>query len=459
VAEAFRLYGVRDVAVGAGAVWAVGEGRRRAGRPPVLFRIDPDDGEVVARFVLDPRPGRSRATVQRVAAGPSGVWVALRYGRRAGDILRIDPCTGEIAARIDARGAPGDIALAGDAIWFLSNARRGLGSVSLHRIDPSTDEIVATPVRERLHHVGGSEMLPSFAVGDDDVWVSSFEDGRQHALRIDTHTNDVTVEPLALKHFSPVAVTAGGVWFIGRGGLARLDIDALDASRPLELPMAPTDASFDPASGNLWLAGYHAEIVRVEERDCAVGSDGWEPGISRQKPPIVLACGRTTEGRPVELFTFRDAGGPCLSIAGLPGGTRACGRVPSERVPQVRAGIGGPVIVQRSPGAPIELYGETGGEAQRVTIRYRTSADGPVRQRRAALLRARDDESLEAAGIRRPFGYFIGSVPPTAQDIVATARTRSGDVIDRADFDPIVDSMPPRAFIVRRQAPGHVSPD
>lgn len=101
-------------------------------------------------------------------------------------------------------------------------------------------------------------------MGEDDVWVSSFENGRQHALRVDTDTNDVTVEPLALKHFSPVAATADGVWFMGRGGLAHLDSDTLEASRPVGLPVAPTDASFDPASGNLWLAGYHAEIVSVE---------------------------------------------------------------------------------------------------------------------------------------------------------------------------------------------------
>ena len=264
VTESVRLPGAQDVAVGAGAVWIVAAGPRRAGWPQVLVRVDPDDGEVVARSRIAPRPGEARAAVQGIAAGPSGVWVTLRYGRRAGDIVRIDPRTGEIAARVDARGAPGDIALADDSVWFVSNARRGLGRVSLHRLDARTDEIVASPVRQRLHHTGGSELLPGFAIGEDEVWASSFENGRQHALRVDTTTNDVAVAPLALKHFAPVAVTADGVWFIGRGGLAQLDIDTLEADRPIELPIAPTDADVDPAGDSLWLAGYHAAIVRVE---------------------------------------------------------------------------------------------------------------------------------------------------------------------------------------------------
>lgn len=258
-----RVPDVQGVAASAGAVWAVGSARRQGPQRDVLFRIVPDDGEVVARISLGSRPDRPRAAVQRVAAGPSGVWVAVRYSRRAGDILRIDPDTNDVMARIDARGVPGDIALGNDAVWFLSDPRPGIGGVSLHRIDPSTNEIVATPVREKLHDVGGSEMLPSFAVGQDDVWVSLFAGGRQQALRVDTHTNEVTVEQLGLRHFSPVAVTDDSVWFIGRGGLVRLETETLEADQLLDLPIAPTDASFDPATGSLWIVGYDPEVVRI----------------------------------------------------------------------------------------------------------------------------------------------------------------------------------------------------
>lgn len=187
-------------------------------------------------------------------------------------------------------------------------------------------------------------------------------------------------------------------------------------------------------------------------RDCAVDLDRSGPDVSGEKRAILLACGQTGEGRSVAIYSSREAaGGPCLSIAGMPGGVRACGRAPSERVPPVRGDVSGPTIVQRTTNAPIELYGETGSDARRVTIRYLAS-DGVVRRKRATLLRAHGHEALEAAGIRRPFGYFVGSVPASADGIVATAHTRSGDVVGRAGYDALVGSMDPTVFIAQRQS-------
>src|SRR5688572_4179697 len=62
---------------------------------------------------------------------------------------------------------------------------------------------------------------------------------------------------------------------------------------------------------------------------------------------VTLACGETAAGRELRLYSFQDAGGPCVVLAGLPGGTRGCGRAPSERVPASSAAIGGPAIVRR----------------------------------------------------------------------------------------------------------------
>ena len=163
----------------------------------------------------------------------------------------------------------------------------------------------------------------------------------------------------------------------------------------------------------------------------------------------MLACGRVGGGTAVELFSFRDAARPCINIAGLSGGTRACGRAPSEQVPPAHMAIGGPVFVQRSPGAKLELYGETAPNVRRVVLRYRLSGRG-VGLRPATLIRVTDDEALRAAGIRSPFGYFVGFVPPRATDISAEAHARRGDVLGRLDFDGVVRSLQPTAFVATR---------
>lgn len=160
----------------------------------------------------------------------------------------------------------------------------------------------------------------------------------------------------------------------------------------------------------------------------------------------MLGCGQTVDGFEVELYSSRDAAGPCLSIAGLPGGTRACGRAPSERVPPTRAAIGGGAIVRRSAGSRLELYGETAPHVRRVVLHYRLPRGRPS-QRPATLIRARDHTALRAARIRTSFGYFVGSVAPRAIRVSAEARDSSGTVLGRLRFDRLARSMHPTAFI------------
>ena len=163
----------------------------------------------------------------------------------------------------------------------------------------------------------------------------------------------------------------------------------------------------------------------------------------------MLGCGRNRAGAALQLFSFRDDGGPCLNIAGLPGGTRACGRAPSERVPPARGAIGGGAIVRRSASAQLELYGETAPNVRRVILRYRLP-HGRAGERPAALIRVIDRAALTAAGIRKPFGYFVGAVPPRAAQISAVALDASGDLLGRLGFDRLARDLHPTGFIVKR---------
>ncbi len=170
------------------------------------------------------------------------------------------------------------------------------------------------------------------------------------------------------------------------------------------------------------------------------------PGGGAGRRAVTLGCGVTPAGRELQLYAWGDDAGPCLYLAGLPGGTRGCGRAPSERLPPSFAAIDGPAIVKLPGRAPLELYGETGPRVHRVVLRYRLR-QGHRSRLEALLLRIRNRAALAAAGIRRPFGYFVGMVPRRATQVVAEARDRPGETLDRFEFDRVVSSMHPTVFI------------
>jgi hypothetical protein len=199
-------------------------------------------------------------------------------------------------------------------------------------------------------------------------------------------------------------------------------------------------------SGDRDPAATRADATVASDERCRVGAARGAPGLPVGERAIVLACGRTRAGNEVELYSFEDAGGPCLNIEGLPGGTRACGRAPSERVPPARAALTGPAIVRRSARAGLELYGETAPDVRLVLVRYRLP-HGRQRQNRATVIQVGDRAALRAAGIRRPFGYFIGTVPPRARQVLAVARGRSGEILGRLEFDRLARGMHPTVFI------------
>jgi hypothetical protein len=226
---------------------------------------------VVARIPLDLRlRGRRAKSVDGVAAGSGAVWVALNYGGIRGEIVRIDPRTNEVVARVGARGRAGEIAATAHAVWFLSDrtveASKG---VSLRRIDPATNMLVATPVRRDLEDVGGNAVLPRFVVGTDSLWTREFRNGRYVAVRVDTRTNRVTRREVAPR-FDPVAVSAGLVWTVRPHRLVGLDEASLSEAASVGLEVGATSVAFDRSDDALWVAsqvarrGEHPKLVRVD---------------------------------------------------------------------------------------------------------------------------------------------------------------------------------------------------
>lgn len=281
----------RAVAVGAGAVWSAGEAciGPHPDDPdvcvtePRLSRIDPDTDKVAATVAIPLPPGTrpDTASTSAVAVGAGAVWLAVGWGPATGELVRIDPTTNAIVARIPTGGDVGDLRLGAGSLWLLSHPEQigetKVGGASLLRIDPATNTVVATPIRGGLPFLGGggTEYPPVLAVGRDAAWVAAPTAAHPRlALRVDAQTGRVSREQLPVDHFNPVAVEQDAIWFIGSDGsnatLARLDARTLQQTDTTKLPLAAVQAALDPAAENLWLvspptlATERARVVRVQ---------------------------------------------------------------------------------------------------------------------------------------------------------------------------------------------------
>jgi class 3 adenylate cyclase/DNA-binding beta-propeller fold protein YncE len=159
-----RVLGVSQLAVGAGAVWAINPDR-------TVSRLDPDTGRRLATV---------RVTASAIAAGREGVWAVA--GGPA--IVRIDPRTNEAGRLIEL----GTDDLTGLAVGDGSVWATDLGQGVLWRIDPGPDPITRT--------IDLGFGVTAVAYGGGAVWVTNFV--RDELVRVDARTNKVTARiPLA----------------------------------------------------------------------------------------------------------------------------------------------------------------------------------------------------------------------------------------------------------------------
>jgi len=144
-------------------VWVTGNG------PSMLARIDPQTNEVVSQSPMDGSPCG-------IALGPDGrLWVALLS---VGRVVAVDPATAAVDATVDGLGSQLWGLKAGfDAIWVVDRSHR-----ELVRIEPGSAKVGA-----RIP-IGPSGSGLAIAAGA--VWVVDDVDGSLR--RIDPATNAVT---------------------------------------------------------------------------------------------------------------------------------------------------------------------------------------------------------------------------------------------------------------------------
>jgi hypothetical protein len=262
-------YAPSKIAAGAGGVWVagvtnqVGPSGSTADWETGVTRIDPVTNTIVDAGIV---PGGFPRDIE---AGAGGVWVALQTDNRDGELARIDPSTLEEQARIDFDAVPHRILYTGDVLWAVTDGPEGVV-----RIDPATSEVTGTADFR-------SQMVLHAAAGEGAVWLAGWlsqfdpsvgtgSDDRVLSVRVDASTLEVEqgriFEP-PNDSFRPFGVGAGGVWFLGREGIARLKVDTMEVDVAVPLEEGPMQTEFgvlDEASESIWIANYRHTVTRID---------------------------------------------------------------------------------------------------------------------------------------------------------------------------------------------------
>jgi hypothetical protein len=287
--------------------------RPRAWRPaPVMAAIAVAAGvlgiAVAARFLESPDPPPARLKVIAVvpvggtpvdgALAAGSLWVADFTGR----VVRVDPATRRVTARIEFDGNPGSIAGDRDAVWVLAEDRGG-PSTHLYRIDPAENRIGSG----RFSKAGyGSPPDGGIAVGAGAVWSVRWSHDPAGIERVDPATEEVTLR-IRLDNPASVAVGDGVLWAITTDGtLTRFDAGS---GRVLErVPeLAPSHVNrgvirtLAADGGAVWALGVDSrQILRVEEGRVTKRfpvAESPQPLLARTRAGLWYATGDELRGR------------------------------------------------------------------------------------------------------------------------------------------------------------------
>jgi branched-chain amino acid transport system substrate-binding protein len=184
----FRTLGVSQLAVGAGAVWAI--------NPDLsVSQIDPDTGKRVA--IIPVEAGGA------IAAGKEGVWAIAAGIDEAPHVLGIDPRTNEVSQDIElATSGLTGLAVGGGSVWA-TDSEEGV----LWRIEPGPDPTT------RTIEVGVGATAVTY--GDGAVWVTNIV--QDEIARVDARTNEVT-DRIRLAGTPPAVATGAGTAWVSIAG-------------------------------------------------------------------------------------------------------------------------------------------------------------------------------------------------------------------------------------------------
>lgn len=220
-----------------------------------VLRVDPETGKVIARIAPD-SPGDPRPQghdCQGIGASEEAIWSCPREGT----MVRIDPGTNSITAtiRIDKFADQGRIVSAAGRVWVLTD-----GGAKLTAIDPRAAELAKTVA------LGGR--CTDLAAAGTTVWAMCGLEDR--LLRIDAETGEVSDE-LALAGAAAASVS-DHLWVAFEGGVAQIEPETLEVLAVYDVHpryggaiFASSDAVWVREEGGRFLTRIDPERQRIAE--------------------------------------------------------------------------------------------------------------------------------------------------------------------------------------------------
>jgi WD40 repeat protein len=243
------------VVVGNGGVWVAASDGMAAGGE--LLRLDPDSGEIVARIAMPAVPGWEWGGAG-ITSGLGSIWVATGAA-----VYRIDPETDVLAETIDVGACcSADIWVDDSGVWVMSFADEG-GHMWLNHLDVATHEVLSrTSIPANWsNNVSGAGGW---------IWVLGNTDDSDGAppgtlFRIDPTTGDINdrFDPEPHNSFF-LTVSRDRLWFFTSEGLHALDASTgSEVVEPLQLPAQCCSGLVADGSGGVWvISGTGSETER-----------------------------------------------------------------------------------------------------------------------------------------------------------------------------------------------------
>lgn len=223
---------------GAGSVWTTNSIERR------LVRIDPATNRVSARIVL------RGSNPLGITYGAGSIWVANRY---SGSITRVNAKTNKVTKKkIKVGFGPYAIAYGAGSIW-VSNESSG----SVSRINPARNRVTKT-----IKTGGGPNGL---VVAFGSLWVADYRLGR--VLRINPATNKITAK-LTLEHADWITPTADALWISSEtNSIYKLDPQTLRITASVPVGQNPLASTL--IGTELWVPNIDSNTVSVVDTTTA----------------------------------------------------------------------------------------------------------------------------------------------------------------------------------------------
>lgn len=261
-----------------------------------------------------------KAQLAEVTAGPSGVWVLNRRSGRPDDLVRVDPATDAVLARLQVGGGVSHLAVGEDGGVWLYRTGMTLDRPELVRVDPSTNRVadtIALPPGPPGIPTGASALL----VAGGSVWLADQQNRLFQVDRASRRVREVTDGgSLAIEH-----LTFGGGWVCGTRGLLLYRIDprtgtvTMTVNNPDLHNAMPTDG-LAAGAGQLWLYGLGGAGEQLHKLDPADGRLlAMRQLSSRTNQTGVLAAGdRVVAVRSGRRLLLSDPGGTLQATVPVP---------------------------------------------------------------------------------------------------------------------------------------------